>query len=259
MNLVFSKYHGAGNDFILIDNRNNSFSLNKLQIEKLCHRRFGIGADGLMLLESDSSTDFRMRYFNSDGKEGSMCGNGGRCIVAFAKEIGIHKTHYHFVAIDGLHEAYLETSLINLKMTDVENIQKFDNDWFLNTGSPHAVELVEKIESINVAQEGKQLRYDSRFGTNGTNVNFIELDQNQIKIRTYERGVEAETYACGTGAVASAIIANQIKPQIKQFTLEALGGTLKVSFEKSDDKYSNIWLKGPAVKVFSGEIDIENF
>ncbi len=256
MKIIFSKYHGAGNDFILIDNRAQIIKLAEEQIENICHRRFGIGADGLMLLESDSETDFRMIYYNSDGKEGSMCGNGGRCIVAFANEIGIKKEHYHFMATDGLHEALLESSQIDLKMTNVENIKRFENDWFLDTGSPHAVEVVKNIEFINVSEEGQQLRQDSRFGENGTNVNFIEINKNQIKIRTYERGVEAETYACGTGAVASAIIANQINPNIEQFTLKALGGTLNVSFDVSNKRYQNIWLKGPAIKVFSGEIII---
>jgi len=254
MNIKFSKYQGAGNDFILIDNRKDNIRLSESQIEKLCHRRFGIGADGLMILESNTETDFRMKYYNSDGKEGSMCGNGGRCIVAFANEIGISKKEYQFIAIDGLHQAILKGTEVNLKMSKVDDIKQFDKDWFLDTGSPHAVEVVDNINAVEVSEEGKTLRFDPRFGENGTNVNFIEINQNQLKIRTYERGVEAETYACGTGAVASAIIANQLNPELKWFSLEALGGTLEVSFEQIDNSYTNIWLKGSAVKVFDGEI-----
>jgi len=252
MNIKFSKYQGAGNDFILIDNRKDNIRLSESQIEKLCHRRFGIGADGLMILESNTETDFRMKYYNSDGKEGSMCGNGGRCIVAFANEIGISKKEYQFIAIDGLHQAILKGTEVNLKMSKVDDIKQFDKDWFLDTGSPHAVEVVDNINAVEVSEEGKTLRFDPRFGENGTNVNFIEINQNQLKIRTYERGVEAETYACGTGAVASAIIANQLNPELKWFSLEALGGTLEVSFERIDNSYTNIWLKG----VFEGQTSI---
>jgi len=257
MILKFSKYQGAGNDFVLIDNRKNKIQLSEKQIKNLCHRRFGVGADGLMLLETDQTTNFKMKYYNSDGKEGTMCGNGGRCIVAFAKEIGIIQKHYHFTAIDGSHEAILKDSEVNLKMSDVNDIKQFESDWFLDTGSPHAVEVVKNISEVKVASEGKKLRYDQRFGTEGTNVNFIEINNNKLKIRTYERGVEAETYACGTGAVASAIIANQIDTSQNKFILEALGGTLEVSFDRNNNSYTNIWLKGPAVKVFSGEILID--
>jgi len=254
MEISFIKYQGAGNDFILIDNRNNKIILSTSEIESLCNRRFGIGADGLMLLESDLKTDFKMRYFNSDGKEGSMCGNGGRCIVAFAFEIGIQKEYYNFIAIDGLHEAYYKNNIVDLKMTEVDKIEKFDKDWFLNTGSPHAVEIVNNIDKVDVATEGKILRYDHRFGKNGTNVNFIEINKNKIQIRTFERGVEAETYACGTGAVASAIVAHQNNPEISKYKLSAIGGDLEVRFDKKNNKYTNIWLKGPATKVFSGII-----
>lgn len=256
MKIPFSKYQGAGNDFILIDNRNNTHQLSTQEIEHLCHRHIGIGADGLMFLESDTESDFKMKYYNSDGKEGSMCGNGGRCIVAFASEIGIKKGHYQFIAIDGLHEAFLNKKEVNLKMSDVDSIEKLDNNWFLDTGSPHAVQLVDDINLVKVSEEGEILRYDERFGTGGTNVNFIEIKDQYLKIRTYERGVEAETLACGTGAVASAIIANQITPDQNTFILKSLGGTLEVSFDKDKNKYTNIWLKGPAVKVFDGKINI---
>lgn len=255
MKIKFQKYQGAGNDFIIIDNRKASVNLDQKQIALLCHRRFGIGADGLMLLEDDTETDFRMKYYNSDGKEGSMCGNGGRCIVAFAKALGIDKQNYRFTAIDGLHEAKFDSALINLKMNDVLDIKKIDQEWFLNTGSPHVVKWVEQIDTLNVEQKGQTLRYDNRFGKSGTNVNFIEQNDNCLKIRTFERGVEAETLACGTGAVASAIIAH-LQSGKNSYRLEALGGTLEVSFENDGNKFFNIWLKGPAEKVFDGEIKL---
>ena len=256
MIIPFSKYQGAGNDFILIDNRKQNIQLSTKEIEKLCDRRFGIGADGLMLLEANPLKDFNMVYFNSDGKEGTMCGNGGRCIVAFANELGIKKEHYFFDAIDGAHEAFLLENDVNLKMATIQNIQKLDKEWFLDTGSPHAVQVVKDINAVKVDSEGKKLRFDPRFGKNGTNVNFIEVHNSNIDIRTYERGVEAETLACGTGAVASAIVAHQNSPEISTYFLKALGGNLEVSFEKSQDLYTNVWLKGPASKVFEGEINL---
>lgn len=256
MKIHFYKYHGAGNDFIMIDNREQTYDLSEYQINHLCHRRFGIGADGLMLLEQDDTLDFKMRYYNSDGKEGTMCGNGGRCIVAFAKHLGIDKEKYLFSAIDGVHEAFFEDRMVNLKMTPVENIRQFEDAWFLDTGSPHVVQFVSNIEHFEVSEKGKELRYDERFGSSGSNVNFIEPSGDSLKIRTYERGVEAETYACGTGAVASAIIAHQQFPDKYHFVLEALGGTLEVRFEKKDKQYCNIWLKGPAQFVFEGAIEL---
>lgn len=256
MQIPFSKYHGAGNDFIIIDQRSLNIELSELKIFNLCHRRFGVGADGLMLLEKSETLDFSMKYFNSDGKEGTMCGNGGRCIVAFAKDKGIEKKHYQFSTIDGQHEAFLEIDLINLKMNDVSQVTRFDNDWFLDTGSPHLVELVSGLKELDLNDIGKKRRFDPRFQPGGTNANFIELEQNKIKIRTYERGVEAETLACGTGAVASAIVAHQINSQFKKFEIEALGGNLEVSFDFENDVYTNIWLKGSAVKSFEGFFEL---
>ncbi|MBN2667823.1 MAG: diaminopimelate epimerase [Bacteroidales bacterium] len=255
MNIEFYKYHGAGNDFILIDNRNNTLKLSNEQIHFLCDRRFGIGADGLMLLNASKEFDFDMKYYNSDGYEGSMCGNGGRCIVAFAKYLGIEKKHYIFNAIDGLHEAFFEDDLVKLKMNKVNSVAQIDNEWFLNTGSPHVVQFVENIEKTEVSTLGKILRFDARFGEAGTNVNFIEANLENIKIRTFERGVEAETYACGTGSVASAIAAHQKTPEINAYIIQALGGTLYVNFEFKDGIYQNIWLKGPAKQVYKGVIN----
>jgi len=254
--IIFAKYHGAGNDFILIDNSANNVNLTEKEIAFLCHRHLGVGADGLMLLEEDILADFKMRYFNADGKEATMCGNGGRCIVAFANKIGIKKEQYVFNAVDSEHIAYLKENTVKLKMAEVSKIDKFDKDYFLDTGSPHLVRQVADLQKIDLDKEGRDLRYDVRFGAGGCNVNFIQIDKNKINIRTYERGVEAETLACGTGAVASAIAANQLYPDIKEFELQALGGLLKVSFNKENNRYTSIWLEGPATFVFEAEIEI---
>lgn len=258
MNISFSKYEGAGNDFILIDNRHQTIQLSQEKISKLCHRRFGIGADGLMLLENDSESDFRMKYYNSDGLEGSMCGNGGRCIVSFAHQIGIIKQEYLFNAVDGLHKASLSNGIVNLKMSDIENIEKHKSEWFLDTGSPHVVKILDDIKTLDIDSKGKELRFDKRFGVAGTNVNFINIIEDSIYIRTYERGVEEETLACGTGAVASAIVAHHINNAISSFKVFASGGNLNVSFKFKSNKYSDIWLSGPATKVFNGIIDLKN-
>ncbi len=258
MVLDFYKYHGAGNDFIVVDARFKDINLDKSQINLLCDRRFGIGADGLMYLLSSDLYDFKMRYFNSDGLEGSMCGNGGRCIVEFANSLGIQKTNYLFEAVDGLHEAAKIGNLIRLKMNDVSQIETINNTCFLNTGSPHVVKIIEQLDLFDVATEGAKLRHASDYGTEGTNVNFIRIIENQIEIRTFERGVEAETWACGTGAVASAIAAHFENPKYQEFYLKALGGHLKVSFDFSEGIYKNVWLEGPAVEVFKGQIEIES-
>lgn len=258
MNIPFSKYHGAGNDFVLIDNRNNVFTPSEERVKQLCHRQFGIGADGLMLLESDASTDFRMRYFNSDGGEATMCGNGGRCIVLFAKQLGIIKTKTLFTGVDGVHEAIFVDNEISLKMKNVDEVETDDDYYLIDTGSPHFVKFVENVDSVNVATEGKIIRNSYNIRGNGVNANFVQITPEGLKIRTFERGVEAETLACGTGAVAAAIAATHWL-DLDDLTLKvfALGGTLHVSFERAtDDKFSNIWLTGPVVHVFNGEIVI---
>ncbi|MDP4183701.1 MAG: diaminopimelate epimerase [Bacteroidota bacterium] len=259
MKIHFYKYQGAGNDFVLIDNRNHQFdgSNNKL-VNQMCDRRFGIGADGLMLLENHDTLDFTMRYFNSDGREASMCGNGGRCIVAFAKRLGLINHSTAFMAVDGEHEASIdEKELVNLRMIDVKQIEIGDDYYFLNTGSPHYVRFVDDINTINVVEEGKKVRYNDRFRAEGTNVNFVEIVGNSIKVFTYERGVEDETLACGTGITASAICAGIKTNQTKaSFPVLAKGGNLEVSFEKAGEGFTNIYLKGPATYVFEGEFTI---
>lgn len=251
----FHKYHGAGNDFIIIDNRQNTFKPENNIIERLCRRKFGIGADGLMLLESSEEADFYMRYFNSDGKESTMCGNGGRCIVAFAHDLGIIEKETRFLASDGWHEAVIrEDNLIALKMQDVERVETFDDHYFIDTGSPHYVRFVENLPKVPVYEEGRKIRYDTGISQTGTNVNFVFFEkEGLISIRTYERGVENETLACGTGAVASAISAYLHSQTDKtSYSVNAMGGRLEVSFEKTGNRFTNVWLVGPAEYVYAG-------
>lgn len=258
MLLQFYKYQGTGNDFILLDNRNQHLSLSTEQIAWLCHRQFGIGADGLMLLELEPGFDFKMVYFNSDGKQSSMCGNGGRCITAFAKKLGIFETKTKFLAIDGVHEAIVNNSdEVTLKMKDVKTIEHHPNYFFLDTGSPHYVEMVNQLDSYNVFQNGKTIRNSPQFIDQGTNVNFIEKEGDLVKVRTYERGVENETLSCGTGVTATALVANVlgISTTKNSCIVQTKGGLLEVTFEKVlENTFYNIWLKGKAEMVFEGQI-----
>ncbi len=260
MILKFEKYQGAGNDFILIDNRNQQIKdLKPETIKFLCDRHFGIGADGLMLLNAHEKYDFEMDYYNADGSNGAMCGNGGRCIVAFAKQLGIISEHTRFLAGDGLHEAFIDKQAkIKLKMADVLKVKQNEDTFFINTGVPHHVEFDNDIFRIDVYAKGKEIRYSEKYKNEGTNVNFVQINKNEgIKIRTYERGVENETLACGTGAVASAIAYYQkFKPKVSIVKVKALGGELEISFKEKDNKYTDVYLSGPAKHVFSGEIEI---
>lgn len=256
----FYKYQGTGNDFIIIDNRDLKFNrADNALVAKLCDRRFGVGADGLMLLQTKAGYDFEMVYYNSDGKESTMCGNGGRCIVEFARTLDLVKENAYFVAIDGDHEAIVKPGFISLKMKDVNEVELNADFSFLNTGSPHYVSFVNDIASYNVAEEGKKIRNYIRFKSAGTNVNFIEKQGNVLFVRTYERGVEGETYSCGTGVTAAALVA-AIKnvTTAKDFCdIKTLGGSLKVKFKKnSDNSFTDVWLEGPATFVFKGEIAI---
>lgn len=261
MKTTFYKYQGTGNDFIFIDNRQNNFPKNDTKlIEKLCDRRFGIGADGLILLENDANHDFRMVYYNSDGNQSSMCGNGGRCIVAFAKSLGLISNETTFIATDGLHFAsILENGDVSLQMKDVDTV-KIESDYiFLNTGSPHHVMLVSDLDDFDVKGKGAEIRYSDLYGKAGSNVNFVnQVSDDHFRLRTYERGVEDETYSCGTGATAAAIAMNAVgKTNSHQITLDVEGGQLEVSFNKiaDDFKYYNVFLKGPATFVYQGEIE----
>ena len=244
----------------MIDNRSQFFPKDNIKlIEKLCDRRFGIGADGLILLENDSQTDFKMVYYNSDGNQSSMCGNGGRCLVAFAKYLQVIDNKTTFIATDGLHHAtILDNGIVSLQMKDVTDVTIEKEYTFLNTGSPHHVQLVEDLENYDVKNNGSQLRYSSLYGKEGSNINFVnQLSENHFALRTYERGVEDETLSCGTGATATAIAMYAIgKTNAKEIDLNVQGGKLKVTFEKTENGYDNVFLIGPATFVFEGEIDI---
>ncbi len=259
MTINFSKYHGAGNDFVIIDNRDESFPKSTELINHLCDRHFGIGADGLMLLEKTTKADFKMLYYNADGNESTMCGNGGRCITLFAKNIGLIKSSTHFIGIDGEHEANINTeNIINLKMQDVSGIEVGDKYYFLNTGSPHYVQFLDNVQKIDVFNIGKQIRNSFNLQNGGTNVNFVDYSREIINVRTFERGVENETLACGTGTVASTIAyylkTKDLRPE---YRIQTQGGVLFVKFDKvNDSSFVNIWLKGPAVHVFDGQIEI---
>jgi diaminopimelate epimerase len=262
MKITFAKYEGTGNDFILVDDRAKIFPVDDEQlIHRLCDRRFGIGADGLILLQNDPTHNFQMIYFNADGKEGSMCGNGGRCIVAYAKSLGIIKDKATFPAADGLHSATITNErnlIVKLKMGDVSDIEMVNDHLFLNTGSPHYVLFVDDVMKTDVVAEGKKIRYNDRFRKEGTNVNFVQRLENGIRIRSYERGVEDETLSCGTGATASAIAASikGIIPTSDHCIVKVMGGELKVHFEKSENGFRNISLEGPATFAYKGEIDV---
>jgi diaminopimelate epimerase len=260
MQIQFYKYQGTGNDFVLLDNRKQIFPKNNIKlIESICDRRFGVGADGLLLLENDTATDFRMVYYNSDGNESSMCGNGGRCIVAFAKKLNIITDKTIFIATDGLHHAaILDDGKVSLQMKDVDEI-KMERDYvFLNTGSPHHVLLVDDLENVDVKTNGSKIRYSDLYGQAGSNVNFVkQVAPNHFALRTYERGVEDETLSCGTGATAVAIAMNAIgKTNSEEIQLDVQGGKLKVSFEKQDYIYTNVFLEGPATFVYEGNIQL---
>ncbi|MEO2062230.1 MAG: diaminopimelate epimerase [Christiangramia sp.] len=260
MKLTFYKYQGTGNDFVMIDNRDLKLSKNNTKlIEKLCDRRFGIGADGLICLEhpENAGEDFKMVYFNSDGNESSMCGNGGRCLVAFAKFMGVIQNSASFSAIDGHHEAHIQDGIVSLKMQNVAGITANDEFVFLDTGSPHHVLFAENIGGMDVKKEGSEIRYSERYGQAGTNVNFVEaLGENRFAVRTYERGVEDETLSCGTGVTAVAIAASKKGLTTSDhIQLKVEGGELEVKFRRNEDgSYEDVWLIGPAEQVFKGEI-----
>ncbi len=259
MKINFSKYHGTGNDFIIINNIKGEFSnLNREQIKKMCSRRFGIGADGLMLLNHHSEYDFEMIYYNSDGSGGTMCGNGGRCIAAFADKLGTADNEVNFIASDGEHKAFInKNGKVKLKMTDVSNIEKITDGYFCHTGSPHFVVFKDNIDNIDVFKEGREIRYSEEFKEQGTNVNFVEIkEENKLYIRTYERGVENETFSCGTGVIASSLVYSTLKNQTQGFCdITTKGGKLKAYFTKENNSFNDIWLEGPATLVFKGEIE----
>lgn len=256
----FYKYQGTGNDFVIIDNRKMQFDRSNTDlVKRLCHRRFGIGADGLMLLQERKGYDFEMVYYNSDGNESSMCGNGGRCIVEFARELDLVKDKTLFVATDGEHEAIAQPGYVSLKMKDVSDVERNKDYFYLNTGSPHYVTFVKDIAVYDVYNTGKKIRNNERFKAVGTNVNFVEKQGNCLFVRTYERGVEDETYSCGTGVTAAAVVAALEGTATAQdyCDIHTLGGDLKVRFKhNANGSFSDIWLEGKATFVFKGEIKL---
>ena len=258
MQINFYKYQGAGNDFVMIDNRTGNFKNDTKLINWLCDRRFGIGGDGLILLEESSQVEarFKMTYFNADGRQSTMCGNGGRCIVAFAKFLSLIASDCMFVAIDGLHKARIDkNTLVELKMKNVSDIKKYSRDLVLDTGSPHYIKYVDELKNINISKEGASIRYSEDFKKAGINVNFVQISGNKLEIRTYERGVENETLSCGTGVTAAAIAAyHSNRLNNNRVLIKAQGGNLEVKFDKTSTGYENIWLIGPAKQVFKGEM-----
>ena len=253
MILEFYKYEGTGNDFIIIDDRKNIFNIEDYRlISSLCERRMGIGADGLILLREHIDLDFEMIYFNSDGYQSSMCGNGGRCIVDFAKLLGIIDTTAVFMAIDGKHKAQISEDQVSIQMKDVANIVSVDDDLLLDTGSPHYIKMVDSFDSFDVDIEGKKIRNSDRFKKEGINVNFV-LGSDSLEIRTYERGVEAETLSCGTGVVATAIAMHYTgHTKGSCIDIKTMGGVLSIDFEELKGSYKNIWLRGSVSLVYTG-------
>jgi len=261
MNIEFQKYQGTGNDFVIMDNRDKAYdSLTKDQVRFLCDRRFGIGGDGLMLLNLHPNYDFEMKYYNSDGRESSMCGNGGRCLIKFAYDKGIHKSTYKFLAIDGDHEGSIDTDgTVALKMNDVDDVRYDHGNYILDTGSPHFVNLTTDVMHLDVYKKGREIRYSKEFEKEGINVNFVEqMDEaDKIIVRTYERGVEDETLSCGTGVTAAALVCFHNDSGFNRVEVRTKGGLLSVEFDKTGNSYTDIWLNGPALKVFEGKIEIE--
>ncbi len=261
MQIEFSKYHGTGNDFVILDNRKGQYDeLASQEVQLLCHRKFGIGADGLLLLNKKANYDFEMKYFNADGGESSMCGNGGRCLVKFAHDQGLVQNKYHFIAIDGEHEAEIESNgSVKLKMKNVERVTAESTYFILDTGSPHYVKFLPDVLNYDVKTHGSAIRHSKEFNAEGINVNFVEtLSDDEICVRTYERGVEDETMSCGTGVTAAALVAAHNDNGFNYVEVKTPGGKLSVEFNKTGKQsFENIWLCGPAVMVYRGEIKLD--
>jgi diaminopimelate epimerase len=256
----FHKYQATGNDFVLIDNRPGKYSFSKAEIEKICDRRFGIGADGLLLIEKHPTLDFNLIYYNSDGSE-SLCGNGSRAAVKMASSLGMVNGKTVFNAFDGLHEAeLLSDDLVRLRMNDVKEVGVLGEDFFINTGSPHFIRFVKDLQNVNVLDEGRKIRYSERYKPKGTNANFVELHEgNSVFVRTYERGVENETLSCGTGVTAAAL-ASSFKGYLSPINIKVPGGELSVEFKTSGSgqtvAFHDIYLIGPAKMVFEGDLEL---
>ena len=253
----FYKYQGTGNDFVIIDDRENVIDLNKDQVAHICNRKFGIGADGLILLRKEEGYDFRMVYYNSDGKESSMCGNGGRCIARFASDIDIISGDTHFIAIDGPHETIIRENKVSLQMSNVVSIECADENYVLNTGSPHYVIFNNDVMALDIIHSAQEIRYNETYKEVGINVNFVQEEkEGEILMRTYERGVEGETLSCGTGVTAAAIAYAEKNNWSDKVMVRTKGGNLNLSFDKEQGMFKNIWLSGPAKFVFKGSFRI---
>lgn len=261
--LSFFKFHGAGNDFIMVDNRAGSIVLTPQQIAHICHRRLGVGADGLIMLDSCDCADFAMHYYNADGSDSMLCGNGSRCVSAMANMLGVIDREGDFLASDGIHHAVVDARednrwQITIEIKDVDKVTDYADGSFVNTGAPHFVRRVNNIADYPIVKEGRAIRYDERF-QGGTNANFIVPEGEGIRVRTYERGVEDETLSCGTGVTASAIIWGHLQqwPDGRYaIPVRTLGGDFTISYDKQEDSYRNILLSGPVTWAFSGEIDV---
>lgn len=257
MEINFSKYQGTGNDFVMVDNMSGMYdSLSVNQIKFLCDRKLGVGADGLIKLSSKKGYDFEVEYFNADGSQ-SFCGNGARCSVAFAKAIGIIKMKTTFYAIDGMHKAFVEGDNVRLEMLPVSGYYMVNDDFVMDTGSPHYIHFVNKINDKDIVEFGRSIRYSDEFKDNGINVNTLEsISDFEVNVATYERGVEDETLSCGTGVTACALAYMVKKEQFQsEIIINTKGGVLKVAAEREEMNFTNIWLTGPATFVFDGSID----
>jgi diaminopimelate epimerase len=253
----FYKFHGTGNDFILLDGFNNKVVTTPATIKEACDRHLGIGADGFIIITPSEEADFRMLYYNSDGSRATMCGNGARCAVALCKMLEIASSDIAFMADDGFHIASAQLISegvwdVEVKMNDTEHPVKTDGVWYINTGTPHIVKLVDNVQVVEPTIEGPTLRNDIRFQPNGVNVNWVAMTPGNILVRTYEKGVENETLSCGTGVTASAIVGGMLTNE-RKWKVETKGGTLQVSFDIQPDSFKNIRLRGPAKLVFTGE------
>lgn len=261
MKVKFYKYQGAGNDFVLVDNRNEAFNHHNPElIARICDRRFGVGADGMMFLQNHAGFDFEMVYYNADGRPSSMCGNGGRCIVAFARFLGAIGLETNFLAVDGPHYAKIAESgdWVSLQMIDVDHVNRDGAAYVLNTGSPHYVALCEGLAAKDVYHDGYAIRNNDTYRAEGININFVEPDADGYFVRTFERGVEDETYACGTGVTAVALAMAKHNNQTGHIVtpIKVLGGNLSIRFDYNGRQFTNIFLEGPAVRVFEGELEV---
>ncbi len=256
MLITFSKYQGTGNDFIMIDNRNGAIRFTQDQVAQLCDRKFGIGSDGIVLIESHAVEDFYMNFYNPDGSQ-SFCGNGSRCAVAFARQLGIVGNHGIFGAIDKPHPFVVNDGEIAIQMKDVDAIDWCEGQCVVQTGSPHLIQLTDDTNNLNVATEGAAIRYSQRFSKEGINVNFVRMGDGELWMRTYERGVEAETLSCGTGVTAAALSLAALQPELREVAVHTRGGDLSVKLERTPEGgFHDVWLCGPAQAVFQGSIEL---